>query len=139
VAGMMFETKVAILVLEDLAAWQKLNVTAFLATGIAHAAPEAMGEPYEDAAGRRHARLLGQPILIFAANPEALLRAYRIGIERTLTRAVYVRAMFSTGHDAANRAVFQMEPADAPDLVGLALHGPKRDVDKATKGAALHP
>ena len=30
--------------------------------GIAGAAPEAMGEPYEDAAGRRHARLLGQPI-----------------------------------------------------------------------------
>jgi AraC-like DNA-binding protein len=58
-AGMIFDTKVAILVLEDLAVWQKLNVTAFLATGIAGAAPGAMGEPYEDAAGRRHARLLG--------------------------------------------------------------------------------
>lgn len=42
---MMFDTKVAILVLEDLATWQKLNVTAFLATGIAAAAPDAMGEP----------------------------------------------------------------------------------------------
>ncbi len=31
----MFDTKVAILVLDDLAVWQKLNVTAFLATGIA--------------------------------------------------------------------------------------------------------
>jgi hypothetical protein len=39
----MFDTKVAILVLEDLAIWQKLNVTAFLATGIAAAAPEALG------------------------------------------------------------------------------------------------
>jgi hypothetical protein len=52
---MVFDTKVAILVLEDLAVWQKLNVTAFLATGIAGAAPEAMGEPYEDAASRRFA------------------------------------------------------------------------------------
>lgn len=136
---MQFETKVAILVLEDLAVWQKLNVTAFLATGIAAAAPEAMGEPYEDAAGRRHARLLGQPMLIFAAGAEVLRRAYRQGIERDLTRAVYVRAMFGTGHDAANRAAFLAEPAEAPDLVGLALRGPRREVDKATKGASLHP
>ena len=135
----MFDTKVAILVLEDLAIWQKLNVTAFLATGIAAAAPEALGEPYEDSTGRLYARMPGQPILIFAARPEALLRAYHVGIERSLRRAVYVRAMFSTGHDAANRAVFKAEPADTPDLVGVALRGAKRDVDKATKGLALHP
>ncbi len=135
---MVFDTKVAILVLHDLAVWQKLNVTAFLATGIAAAAPEAMGEPYEDAAGRQHAPLLGQPMLIFASGPEGLLRAYRLGIERNLTRAVYVRAMFATGHDAANRAAFKAEPVDAPDLVGLALRGPRKDVDRATKGATLH-
>lgn len=135
----MFDTKVAILVLEDLAVWQKLNVAAFLATGIAGAAPEAMGEPYEDAAGRIHARLLGQPMLVFAATPDVLRRAYARSIERGLTRAAYVRAMFETGHDAANRAVFRAEPAEAPDLVGLALRGMKKDVDKATKGARLHP
>jgi hypothetical protein len=135
---MVFDTKVAILVLEDLAVWQKLNVTAFLATGIAGAAPAAMGEPYEDAAGRRYAALLGQPMLIFAATPLALLRAWRNGIERGLTSAVYVRAMFATGHDAANRAAFKSEPANAPDLVGIALRGPRKDVDKATKHASLH-
>lgn len=91
------------------------------------------------AAITHHARLLGQPILVFAAELEVLSRAYRAGIERGLTRAVYVRAMFATGHDAANRAAFRAEPADAPDLVGLALRGPKKDVDKATKGAVLHP
>ncbi|WP_131195092.1 DUF2000 domain-containing protein [Lichenihabitans psoromatis] len=136
---MIFDTKVAILVLEDLVTWQKLNVTAFLATGIAGAAPDAMGRPYEDAAGRRHAALLGQPMMIFAATPETLARACRQALDRDLTRAVYVRAMFSTGHDEANRAAFRLEPADAPDLVGLALRGPRKDVDKATKGASLHP
>ena len=135
---MVFDTKVAILVLDDLATWQKLNVTAFLATGMAAAAPDAMGEPYEDAAGRRHARLLGQPMLIFAAGPAGLQRGWQQAIERGLTRAAYVRAMFSTGHDAANRAAFMLEPADAPDLVGLALRGPRKDVDKATKGLTLH-
>ncbi len=74
---MIFETKVAILVREDLAMWQKLNVTAFLATGIAGAAPDALGEPYSDAMGRQHARLLGQPMLIFVATAETL----RLAIE----------------------------------------------------------
>ena len=106
----MFDTKVAILVLDDLLLWQKLNVTAFLATGIAGAALDAMGEPYEDGAGRRYARLLGQPILIFAATPEDLLRAHRVSLEKRLTCAAYVRAMFSTGHDAANRDAFRAEP-----------------------------
>lgn len=46
----MFDTKVALIVRDDLAAWQKLNVVAFLATGVAAEAPEALGEPYEDAA-----------------------------------------------------------------------------------------
>jgi hypothetical protein len=40
---------------------------------------------------------------------------------------------------ASNRAVFRAEPADTPDLVGLALHGSKKEIDKATKGARLHP
>ena len=78
-------------------------------------------------------------MLIFAASAEVLQRAWQQAIQRDLTRSAYVRAMFETGHDAANRAVFAAEPADAPDLVGLALHGPKKDIDKAIKGAVLHP
>ncbi len=135
----MFDTKTAILVHEDLAMWQKLNVTAFLATGLAGAQPEAMGEPYVDSAGRAHACLFGQPILIFAASTDVLQRAFRQAIERNLSRAAYVRGMFETGHDAANRDVFRAEPADTPDLVGLSVFGPRKQVDKATKGAKLHP
>ena len=135
---MIFETKVAFLVREDLLVWQKLNVVAFLATGIAGAAPEAMGAPYEDALGRRYAALLGQPMLIFAADKDGLQRAWRQAWERGLTTAVYVAPMFATGHDEANRDAFRAEPAEAPDLVGLALRGPRKDVDKATKGLKLH-
>src|SRR3954447_13371314 len=111
-----FDTKVALVVRDDLPAWQKLNVVAFLATGIAGAAPEALGEPYEDAAGRQYARLLGQPMLVFAASGPELLKAGDVALERNLTIAAYVAAMFKTGHDAANREVFLAEPADAPDL-----------------------
>ncbi len=136
---MEFDTKVAIVVLDDLATWQKLNVTAFLATGIAAAAPDAMGEFYEDASGRRHGKLLGQPMMIYRSEASGLLRAYRQSIERELTRAVYVRAMFSTTHDSANREAFRNEPADAPDLVGIAIRGERKGVDKAVKGLSLHP
>lgn len=135
----MFDTKIAILLNPDLETWQKLNVTAFLASGMAAALPDLMGAPYLDAAGRSHGRLLGHPMLIFAAPPEVLQRAWSQTIRRDLQRAAYVRAMFSTGHDEANRAVFRAEPADTPDLVGLALYGPKKEIDKAIQGARLHP
>ncbi|MDR8030179.1 DUF2000 domain-containing protein [Burkholderia cenocepacia] len=134
----MFDTKVALIVRDDLAAWQKLNVVAFLATGVAAGAPDALGEPYEDAAGRRYSRMLGQPMLVFTADLTGLQAAHRQALSRELTIVPYVRAMFSTGHDAANRAAFRAEDADNPDLVGLALHGPKKAVDKAVKGLALH-
>lgn len=134
----MFDTKIALIVRDDLATWQRLNVVAFLATGIAAAAPEMMGEPYVDALGRQYGNMAGLPMLVFAADLAGLQRAHRQGIERELTLIPYVEAMFSTGHDAANRAVFLAEDADNLNLVGIALRGPKKAVDKAIKGLALH-
>ncbi|MHB2057701.1 DUF2000 family protein (plasmid) [Pantoea dispersa] len=134
----MFDTKIALIVRDDLATWQRLNVVAFLATGIAAAAPEMMGEPYVDALGRQYGNMAGQPMLVFAADLAGLQRAHRQSVERELTLIPYVEAMFSTGHDAANRAVFLAEDADNLNLVGIALRGPKKAVDKAIKGLALH-
>lgn len=137
-APVRFDTKVALVIRADLPAWQKLNVAAFLATGIAAAAPEALGEPYVDGAGRPYGRMLGQPILIFAADGDQLRAVRDNALERGLTLVPYVAAMFATGHDAANRAAFRAEDPAAPDLVGLALRGPKKAVDKTVKGLALH-
>ena len=134
----MFDTKVALIVRKDLPTWQRLNVVAFLATGIAAAAPEMLGEAYVDAAGHRYGSMLGQPMMVFEAELAGLQQAHRIGIERALTMLPYVFAMFSTGHDAANRAVFLAEDPANLDLVGLAVRGPKKAVDKAVKGLALH-
>ncbi|WP_208102127.1 DUF2000 family protein [Burkholderia sp. D-99] len=44
----------------------------------------------------------------------------------------------ATGHDAANRDVFRTGDAENPDLVGPAMHGPKKTVEKAAKELALH-
>lgn len=130
---MMFDTKVAILVLDELEIWQKLNVTAFLATGIAGGAPEAMGEPCLDAAGSRYAPLPGKLIVILAADRPTLLRARRQAQERGLDCATYVEARFSTGYDEANREAFLAKPAEEPALVGIGLRGPRKDVDKAPR------
>jgi len=134
----MFDTKVALIVRDDLASWQRLNVTAFLATGIAAAAPEALGQPYLDAAGHRYAAMLGQPILIFQSDLPGLRAAHAQALARELTIVAYVFSMFSTGHDEANRQAFLAEDPGAPDLVGLGLRGPKKAVDKAIKGLSLH-
>lgn len=134
----MFDTKVALIVRHDLAVWQRLNVVAFLASGIASAAPEMMGEPYVDANGNRYGNMLGQPMLVFEADITGLQHAHRKGLERELTLIPYVHAMFSTGNDQANREVFLADDANNLNLVGLALRGPKKAVDKAIKGLALH-
>ncbi len=55
---MQFDTKVALVIRHDLEAWQKLNVAAFLASGIAAAFPECVGEPYADKSGTRYHALI---------------------------------------------------------------------------------
>jgi hypothetical protein len=64
---MQFDTKVAVVIRIDLEPWQKLNVAAFLTSGIAAAFPECVGEPYEDGSGTQYLSLIGQPILIYVA------------------------------------------------------------------------
>jgi len=134
----MFDTKVALIIRDDLAVWQRLNVAAFLATGIASAAPDAMGEPYIDGKGNRYGNMLGQPMLAFEADLHGLQAAHRKGLDRELTLIPYVQAMFSTGCDEDNRQAFLAENADSLNLVGLAIRGPKKAVDKAIKGLQLH-
>lgn len=134
----MFDTKIAFIVRNDLPTWQRLNVVAFLATGIAATAPEIMGAPYVDAKGRQYGNMSGQPMLIFSADIDGLQTAHRKGLERELMLIPYVHAMFSTGHDEANRNVFMAEDADNLNLVGLGVRGPKKIVDKVIKGLGLH-
>jgi len=135
----MFDTKIAFIVRNDLATWQRMNVVAFLATGAASAAPEILGKPYVDAHGREYGSMSIQPMLVFEAGLEGLQNAHRVGLERELTMLPYVNAMFSTGHDEANREVFLQEDPENLQLVGLVLRGPKKSVDKAIKGLSLHP
>ena len=133
-----FVTKIAVLVRDDLESWQRLNVTAFLVSGITAAHPELVGSPYEDAEGQRYLKLLGVPVL-FEGATDSLENARRRAIQREIPLAIYTRDMFATGHDADNRAVVAAVAGRDLDLVGVGLHGPKNTVDKIIKGVHLHP
>src|SRR3954447_25480695 len=102
---MQFDTKIAVVIRTDLEAWQKLNVAAFLAGGVAAAFPQCVGEPYEDGSGTRYLSLIGQPILIYGADRPALTRALERALTRGVSLAIYTEDMFRTTHDAANREV----------------------------------
>ncbi|WP_432485542.1 DUF2000 family protein [Kineococcus esterisolvens] len=138
-APVRFETKIAVLLRDDLAAWQRLNVTAFLASGVTAAHPELVGRPYADADGTGYLALLGQPVLVLEGTADLLRTAHRRAVERAVPLAVFTAGMFTTGHDAANRAVVAAVPGAQLDLVGLALHGSRGRVDKVVKGARMHP
>jgi hypothetical protein len=136
---MRFDTKIAIAVAEDLAAWQKLNVTAFLASAVAGGVPGLIGERYEDGSGHTYLPMFRQPVLIYAADAQALRRVRGQATERGMDVAVYIEEMFKTGHDEANRAAVLAVTAEEMPLVGVAVHGPKNAVDKVLKGLRLHP
>lgn len=133
------DTKTVVLLREDLQSWQRLNVTAFLAGGVTAAHPDLVGEPYADAAGTPYLPLLGQPVVVLQGTAAVLGAARSRALGRGLTPAVFTTQMFSTGHDAANRAAVAAVRPDDLDLAGIALHGPRGAVDKVVKGARLHP
>jgi hypothetical protein len=135
-----FPTKAAVVVRDDLAQWQRLNVTAFLVSGLVGAAgPEAIGDRYEDADGVAYLPLLVQPLLVFAAPAEQLRRARARAASRGVEVAIYTAEMFATGNDDENRAAVRAVRTEDLDLVGLGLRAPHRDADAVLRGLRRHP
>ncbi|BCG91562.1 hypothetical protein MesoLj131a_04260 [Mesorhizobium sp. 131-2-1] len=134
---MVFDTKFAIVLRDDLAVWQKLNVTAFLTSGIVAQFPEIIGDPYRDRAGNIYNPLSIQPVIVLSADGSMLNAIHRRALERGVTTSAYIEEMFSTGHDAANRAVFAEFAPDDAKVAGIAVRAEKKLVDKITKGARM--
>lgn len=131
--------KIAVVVRDDLAAWQALNVTAFLVSGIGTHLPDVVGEPYVDGSGLRYLPMFGHPVFVFAADAAALDRAAGRARARGLAMAVYTDDLFATDNDVDNRAAVAKVATPDLTLAGIALAGPRRDVDKAVDKLRLHP
>ncbi|MFI6462880.1 DUF2000 family protein [Streptomyces sp. NPDC050538] len=136
---MRFDTKIAVLLRDDLEPWQRLNVTSFLVSGLGTQVPEVVGEPYEDADGVAYLPMFRQPVLVFEATKETLKAAHGRVLSRALPRAVFTSDLFATGNDRDNRAAVRAVATAELDVVGLAVYGPRNGVDKVVKGARMHP
>src|ERR1700674_4388849 len=135
---MQFDTKIAVVIRTDLEAWQKLNVAAFLTSGIAAAFPECIAHPYEDRSGTQYLSLIGQPILIYGGDRPALTRALERALARNVKPAVYTEGMFRPPHDAANREVVKAVIRAELNLVGLAMRAERKLIDKIVDGLKFH-
>lgn len=134
-----FDTKIAVLLRDDLEPWQRLNVTAFLVSGLGTQVPEVIGEPYEDADGAAYLPMFRQPVLVFEGSKETMKAAHARVLSRALPRALFTGDLFTTGNDRDNRAAVRAVSTGDLDLVGLAVYGPRNAVDKVVKGARMHP
>ena len=135
-----FDTKVAVVVRDDLAAWQRINVCAFLMSGVvAGAGEDVVGPDYEDASGRAYLPMLVQPVLVFEAPAGKLRTVYERAVTRELRFAIYTADLFATGHDDDNRAAVRAVASDDLDLVGLAVRAPHKAVDGVVRGLKRHP
>jgi hypothetical protein len=134
-----FDTKIAVVLRDDLAVWQKTNVTAFLVSGIAGTVDGVVGEPYRDGSGNEYLPMFVQPVLVYEADRDALRRAYERAMARDVTPAIYTRELFETPHDIANRAAVADVPAEDLDLVGIAFRADRKVVDKVVDKLRFHP
>jgi hypothetical protein len=131
---MLYPTKTALVIRNDLATWQKANVAAFISGGLAHRFPEMIGEPYRDADATVYAPLIREPVFVYGADADAMRRTYERARNRGLTFAIYTEPLFKTTNDIDNRASVAATARDALDLVGLGFHAERKVIDKVING-----
>jgi hypothetical protein len=134
----VFDTKIAVILRQDLATWQKLNVTAFTISGIAASVEEVTGEPYRDGSGNLYLPMFCQPVLVFEADAAKIRTAYERALSRSVPCAIFTEELFTTNNDSDNRAAVAAVPADDLRIVGLALRAERAVADRILKGLSLH-
>ena len=136
---MQFDTKIAVVLRDDLAGWQKINAAAFLVSGIAGTVDGVVGEPYRDASGEEYLPMFVQPVLVYEADGVGVRRAFERARSRGVTPAVYTQELFTTNHDEANRGAVAAVATDDLDLVGIAFRAERKTVDKVVDRLRFHP
>ena len=136
----MYDKKIAIVIKGDLLEWQKLNVTAFLASAVAIQFPETHGQAFVNASGTTYLPFLKHPMLIYKADTtEQLQRAYNRATERELAIGIYTEPLFSTKNEEGHLLeIAKYTDAEQP-LVGIVIYGENKKVDKSLDGLKFHP
>jgi hypothetical protein len=109
-----------------------------LTSGIIASNEGLIGQNYQDASGATYTPLCIQPIMIMKTNREKLKTILNRANNYDLPLSIYIEDMFSTGFDEANRETVAQYTSEALPLVGIAVRGEKKLIDKVTKGVKLH-
>lgn len=134
---MEFVNKIVVIIRDDLLVWQKLNVTAFLMSGIG-GTQNIIGEPYVDGDGVAYLPMSQQPIMIYSASSQELKDLLKKALTKEVKMTIYTEEIFETYNDADNRAKVAEYSTDDLNLVGIGMIGKKNHVDRLTKGLKLH-
>jgi hypothetical protein len=135
---MRFPTKIVVVLRDDLEAWQRVNATAFMISGIAAGTPETVGEPYEDGSANTYYPMFREPVYVYEATAAKLRRAFDRARQREVTVSLFTDELFATGHDAANRATVKAVAEPDLSLVGIAFRSDRKVADKVTDGLSFH-
>ena len=130
--------RLVIVLVPGLPAWQSLNITAFLASGLATARPDLIGAPYVDGCGIEHARLFSLPVVVLQADTRQLRAILLRASEGGMSSAVFVRGMLATNNDSDNRANVSPHETGKLDLLGIGLAGSKAKLGKILDGVPKH-
>ena len=134
---MDFDTKIKIVLRNDLEAWQELNITSFLMSGIG-GTQNIIGQPYVDRDGVEYLPMSQQPIIIYTGSSEQMKELLKKALTKDCVIAIYTEELFHTYNDDDNRAAVAQFGTDELNLVGIAIRGKKNHVDRLTKGFELH-
>lgn len=135
----MYDKKISIIIKSDLAVWQKLNVTAFLASSVAIRFQETHGRAFVNGSGSEYLPFIKHPILIYKAdNDTQLRRAFNRAKERGLYIGIYTSPLFNTKNEEENLVEISKYTDDEQELAGIIIYGENRKVDKALDGLKFH-
>jgi hypothetical protein len=137
--GMTEGFKLGVVVRDDLATWQKLNVAAFVTSGIGSRYRALVGNDYIDASGVSYLPKLVLPCRVFVADGAAMRRAFDRALGRSLTLSVYTDDLFATMNDDENRAAVAAVATSDLSVAGFAAVGEAKQIDKALDRLRPHP
>ena len=127
------DTKVAVVLRDDLLPWQELNVTAFLTSGIATSAADLTGEPYRDKEVWGEIRAKVRQTL---ERQRLQARAYKAAADRNLGQRNRSHGLFVAGDDDDDASTFRgasSSPSSADNGHDTTVAGRRHQVEKGSR------
>lgn len=134
---MEFDTKIKIVLRYDLEMWQKLNVTAFLMSGIS-GTQSIIGQPHMDKDNVQYLPMSQQPVMLHSATGEQMKDLLQKALTKEMVIAIYIEELFTTYNDEDNRAMVRRFKTEDLNLVGIGIRSKKNHIDRLLKGFELH-